>query len=110
MLDRLTVRNFRCFAHAELEPHPQLTFITGRNAQGKTSLLEAACVLMRLQSPRTASRQDWMRFGAESCLIEGLWDKTILRHTQTKSARRLAVDGAVCGRGADYLAATALVV
>lgn len=110
MLTRLTVRDFRCFASVEVLPHPRLTFVVGRNAQGKTSLLEAACVLLRLQSPRTSSRGDWLRFGADSCLIEGAWDRTILRHTQTQSARRLAVDGAPCTRAADYLAASALVV
>lgn len=51
-----------------------------------------------------------MRFGAESCLIEGAWGKPSLRYTQTKNARRLAIDGAVCSRNADYLAGTALVV
>ncbi len=110
MLDRLKVRDFRCLGHADVEPHPQMTLITGRNAQGKTSLLEAVCVLMRLQSPRTASRSDWMRFGAESCLIEGVWTNRSLRYTQTKSSRRLAVDGAACTRNADYLSNSALVV
>jgi DNA replication and repair protein RecF len=110
MLTRLTVRDFRCLASVEVEPHPRLTVVVGRNAQGKTSFLEAACVLLRLQSPRTSARGDWLRFGAESCLVEGAWDQTILRHTQTNSARRLAVDGASCGRAADYLAASALVV
>ncbi len=110
MLDRLLVRDFRCLVHADVEPHPRMTLISGRNAQGKTSLLEAVCVLMRLQSPRTSSRSDWMRFGAESCLIEGAWRKSSLRYTQTKSARRLAVDGAVCTRNADFLSSSALVV
>lgn len=110
MLSRLTLRDFRCFAAAEVEPHPQLTFLVGRNAQGKTSLLESVCVLMRLQSPRTSSRTDWMRFGSESCLVEGIWNDGQLRHAQTRLARRLAVDGAVCRRTADYLDSSALVV
>lgn len=110
MLSRLTLRDFRCFTQASLTPHSRLTFLVGRNAQGKTSLLEAACILMRLQSPRTTARADWMRFGAESCLVEGAWDDRVLRYTQTRGARRLAIDGAVCPRMADYLAATALVV
>ncbi len=110
MLTRMTVRDFRCLASVEVEPHPRLTFVVGRNAQGKTSLLEAVCVLMRLQSPRTSTRSDWLRFGAESCLIEGVWEQHLLRHAQTKSSRRLAVNGAVCSRAAEYLSASALVV
>lgn len=110
MLTRLTVRDFRCLASVEVEPHPRLTFVVGRNAQGKTSLLEAVCVLMRLQSPRTSRRADWLRFGADSCLVEGGWGKNRLRYAQTRSARRMAVNGATCPRAADYLAASALVV
>src|SRR5882757_922283 len=110
MLTGLMLRDFRCFAQVEVRPHPRLTLFTGRNAQGKTSLLEAACVLMRLQSPRTSSRGDWLRHGAASCAIEGDWNGRQLRHTQTATARRLAVDGAVCTRQADYLSAGALVV
>lgn len=110
MLTRMTVRDFRCLSSVEVEPHPRLTFVVGRNAQGKTSLLEAACVLMRLQSPRTSARSDWMRFGAGSCLVGGEWNQQQLRYTQTMTTRRLAVNGAVCTRTVDYLAATALVV
>ena len=110
MLERLQIRDFRCFEHAVVEPHPRLTFFTGRNAQGKTSLLEAVCVLMRLQSPRTQRRGEWLRFGAGSCLIEGKWNSLMLRQTQTATARRLAVDGAASRRVADYLAVTARVV
>ena len=110
MLTRLWLRDFRCFEQAEVQPHPRLTIFTGRNAQGKTSLLEAVCVLMRLQSPRTSSRGDWLRHGAASCAVEGDWSGKRLRHAQTTSARRLAVDGAVCARQGEYLAATARVV
>lgn len=110
MLTRLWLRDFRCFEQVEVQPHPRLTIFTGRNAQGKTSLLEAVCVLMRLQSPRTSSRGDWLRHGAASSAIEGDWNGRCLRHTQTASARRLAIDGAVCARQGEYLAATARVV
>ncbi len=37
--------------------------LTGRNAQGKTSVLEAVCVLVRLHSPRAARMQTLARIG-----------------------------------------------
>ncbi len=52
MLGRLTLRHFRCFEQFEAEFAPGTNFIVGPNARGKTSLLEAACILLRLQSPR----------------------------------------------------------
>ncbi len=110
MLERLLARDFRCFTEAVLEPHPETTLLVGRNAQGKTSLLEAACVLMRLQSPRTATRTDLIRFGSTACVMEGRWGGHTLRCGLSPTARRLAVDGAVCGRSADYMKNTAVIV
>lgn len=40
-IDRLILRNFRCFAECSLELHPELTVIVAENAQGKTALLDA---------------------------------------------------------------------
>lgn len=110
MLERIEARDFRCFTHAVLEPHPETTLLVGQNAQGKTSLLEAACLLMRLQSPRTTTRTDLIRFGATTCMVEGQWNGHALRCGMSSTARRLALDGAVCGRMADYLAHSAVVV
>src|SRR5436190_22588065 len=54
VLSSLKLRHFRCFAAREAEFAPGLNLIVGPNAQGKTSLLESVCVLLRLQSPRVA--------------------------------------------------------
>ena len=110
MLSDLFVRDFRCFADAKLELHPDVTLLVGRNAQGKTSLIEAACVLLRLQSPRTSNRAELLRLGATSCMVEANWHGKRLRYAQSVTTRRLAVDGAICGRSADYLAASGVVV
>ncbi|HEX7047347.1 MAG TPA: DNA replication/repair protein RecF [Gammaproteobacteria bacterium] len=40
-LEQLRLRNFRCFSETQLEFHPDLNWIVGQNASGKTSLLEA---------------------------------------------------------------------
>lgn len=110
MLSEIEVRDFRCFAQARVELHPQMTVLVGRNAQGKTSMLEAACVLLRLQSPRTSSRAELIRFECKTLMIEGGWNGERLRCGMSASARRLALDGAVCGRSADYLQRSGLVV
>lgn len=110
MLSDLLIRDFRCFAEAKVELHPDVTLLVGRNAQGKTSLIEAACVLMRLQSPRTTNRAELLRFGASTCLVEATWHGKRLRYAQSPTTRRLAMDGATCGKSADYLAASGVVV
>lgn len=106
----MQVRDFRCFSEARLDLHPETTLLVGKNGQGKTSLLEAACVLLRLQSPRTSTRSDLIRFGAQTCVVEARAGGRKLRVAQNATARRVAVDEAVCPRAGDYLAQTVRVV
>lgn len=110
MLKWITLRDFRCFHEARAELHPVTTVLAGRNAQGKTSLLEAVCVLMRLQSPRTSVRSELIRHEAKTALVEGMLGGQQLRHAFTSTQRRLAIDGAVCGRSAEYLTSSMPVV
>ncbi len=110
MLKWITVRDFRCFTEAHMELHPGTTVLMGRNAQGKTSLLEAVCILLRLQSPRTTVRTELIRHEANTAVVEGKLRGCQMRHAFTASQRRLALDGAVCARGADYLASSLPVV
>lgn len=110
MLTDLVLRDYRCFRECRVALHPSMTLLVGRNAQGKTSLMEAACVLLRLQSPRTSTRSELIRMGATSLLIEGRASGEVRRYTQTRTARRLAIDGAVCSRAVDYLASSGRVV
>ena len=110
MLHELEVRDFRCFAHAKLPLHPQTTVLLGRNAQGKTSLLEAACVLLRLQSPRTSNRSDMIRLDSKSFVVEGRRHEGTLRFGASQTVRRMAVDNAIITNSADYLKHSGLVV
>jgi DNA replication and repair protein RecF len=110
MLTDLLLRDFRCFQECRVTLHEDTTLFIGRNAQGKTSLLEAACVLLRLQSPRTGSRAELIRLGASTLLIEGTVSGRKLRCAQSATTRRLALDGNVCGKSADYLTGSGLVV
>ena len=62
-LTALRAENFRCFERLTCALGPGVTAFIGDNAQGKTSVLEAVCVLLRLQSPRTTTLADLARFG-----------------------------------------------
>lgn len=57
MLLTLRLHNFRCFPSLHWEIPAQGAILLGNNAQGKTSLLEALCFALTLQSPR-CSRMD----------------------------------------------------
>ncbi len=63
--------DFRCFKALDLEAPAAGAILVGDNAQGKTSILEAICVLVRLHSPRTHRMATLARFGSGSFGIAG---------------------------------------
>jgi DNA replication and repair protein RecF len=70
-LRRLQVTDFRCLQSASLDLDPHFTLISGPNASGKTSLLEAMYVLGRGRSFRTRRLEQLIRQGAERFVVFG---------------------------------------
>src|SRR6202142_4450838 len=70
-LRRVQMTDFRCLHQANLELDPHFTLISGPNASGKTTLLEAIYVLGRGRSFRTRSLDHLIRTGAERMIIVG---------------------------------------
>jgi DNA replication and repair protein RecF len=69
-VERLEVRDLRNIREASVELHPGLNVFHGRNAQGKTSLLEAVGVVARGRSFRTEDAPSMIRRGAEGLLAQ----------------------------------------
>jgi DNA replication and repair protein RecF len=61
---RLRLVNFRSYHDATVEFAPGLNIIVGRNASGKTNLLEGAFFALRASSPRTTKDDKAVRWGA----------------------------------------------
>ncbi|NBR48483.1 DNA replication and repair protein RecF, partial [bacterium] len=78
MITQVRLSQFRCFDSLDVHPGPQRTYIVGKNAQGKTSILEAICVLLRLQSPRTSTVTDLIKSHTNGFAIEGIFNDTRL--------------------------------
>ncbi len=75
MLRSLRLINFRCFERLECEAPEAGVILVGDNAQGKTSILEAICVLVRLHSPRTHKMATLTRIDSDKFGIAGdPWD------------------------------------
>jgi DNA replication and repair protein RecF len=70
-LHRLQVTDLRCLQSVELELDARFTLISGPNASGKTSLLEAIYVLGRGRSFRTRRLEHLIRRGAERFVVFG---------------------------------------
>lgn len=70
-LQNLSIRQFRCFTAADLELSPRLNIIEGKNASGKTSILEAIFLLSRGRSFRTGHLNTAMRENSSEFLLSG---------------------------------------
>ncbi|MEJ6578193.1 MAG: DNA replication and repair protein RecF [Akkermansiaceae bacterium] len=110
MIESLRLVNFRCFEQASLSLNPAGQVFVGGNAQGKTSLLEAVCLLLRLQSPRARSTSQLIREGAGEFGIAGeAWG----RELQVRGSRKglvLKAEGSEVTARRDYLSESGLVV
>lgn len=71
VLTSLRLLDFRCFASLDVEVPSDGAILVGDNAQGKTSILEAICVLVRLHSPRTHRMASIARIGSNGFGIAG---------------------------------------
>lgn len=70
-LNSLHLSNVRNYAQLELEPAAGLNVFVGRNAQGKSNLLEAISLLGTGKSFRTSRERDLIREGFELAAISG---------------------------------------
>jgi len=92
MLANLQLKNFRCFESLSVELTPGFNFFVGANGEGKTSILEAACVLLRLQSQRSATLAPLIRLGAKSFAARGTSDGHAMEFGYGALHRRLRFD------------------
>jgi len=103
MLTELQLRSFRCFEALRVEFEPGFNFFIGENGQGKTSILEAACVLLRLQSQRSSTLGPLIRIGHKSFAIAGRSDNHLLEVRSSALRRKLAFDQVEQRSPAEYL-------
>jgi DNA replication and repair protein RecF len=92
MLAELQLRNFRCFESLGVEIAPAFNFFIGRNGQGKTSILEAACVLLRLQSQRSSTLAPVVRFGEKAFGVSGRVENHLLEFRYSALRRKVTLD------------------
>ncbi len=68
-LKRLKFNNYRNYKDLDFEFSKNKTLFVGKNAQGKTNLLEAAYYLSSLTSNRIKKDMELIKFGEEFCSI-----------------------------------------
>ncbi|MGM9630171.1 DNA replication/repair protein RecF [Butyricicoccus sp.] len=97
-IERLTLRDFRNYASAELVLSPGVNVFCGENAQGKTNILEAVGLLSTMRLFRSGQKRDAIRFGAPQAEAEAQFfaekrDMTIRAVIPSSGRVQLAVNG-----------------
>jgi DNA replication and repair protein RecF len=103
-LRRMQVTDFRCLHHGDIEFDTQFTLISGPNASGKTSLLEAVYVLGRGRSFRTRRLEHLIRTGTDRLIVFGEVDDAGRRVTLGVEASTEGVRARLGGQRVDSLA------
>lgn len=103
MLSQIKVRHFRCFDAFEAEFGEGLNFIVGPNAQGKTSLIEAAAILLRLQSPRISRLGSAIQHERRGFVLDGHCERRHLQFYFGRERKKLALDSVPQTKSAEYL-------
>jgi DNA replication and repair protein RecF len=68
-VERLRLFRFRNYAEETVALGPGLNVVVGRNAQGKTNLLEAVATAALTRSPRAGAAAEVISWGEEACRV-----------------------------------------
>ena len=74
-LKNLSIKQFRNYHNIEVDFNPKLNVFVGRNAQGKTNLLESIYFLALTRSHRTKTDKNLIQFEEEQLQVSGLLQK-----------------------------------
>lgn len=110
-LERLCLRNFRNYLECDITFHSPVTLVVGRNAMGKTSLLEALYFLCTGESHRATSSAELIRHTSEGFSITGYLhngknSNAVVKLEAVKprnGAYRLKTDGVLQRRRSDWI-------
>ncbi len=94
-LRRLRLFAFRNYGEQAVEFGPGINVVGGRNAQGKTNLLEAVATLLLTRSPRASTSADVVAWGHDEALLEARVLRPAADRTLAVRFRRDAASGRV---------------
>lgn len=102
-LKEIRLNNFRCFKELSFKPQKGLTILTGRNAQGKTSVLEAVYFCSTGRSHRTSKDKELIKWGENalniiSCVEKSSGDLKVEVHFISGERKKIELNNLVIAR------------
>lgn len=94
-LENLRIYRFRNYREQTVEFGEGINLVGGRNAQGKTNLLEAVATLLLTRSPRASTAADVVAWGSDEALVEARVLRPAADRTMAVRFRRDPVSGRV---------------
>ncbi len=111
MISSLRLMNFRCFDTLVLNFPKSGAVIVGANAHGKTSILEAVCVMVRLQSPRSSRLGKVVKVEQAGFGVAGnAWGAELQVSFGSRKGVEMKVDDEMIPRQSEYLGLGGLIV
>lgn len=113
---KIQLSNFRNHAESALDFSDGINFITGANAQGKTSILEALSYVCLTKSFLKQSDMTVAKFGSETFAVEATFesDRNLVNHVrvvhETNSGKRYFLDKNEIKKSADVIGLFPIVV
>ena len=107
ILQKLNLLNFRNYEKASISFGPNLNIIIGKNAQGKTNILEAIEILALTKSHRSGVDPNLIRIGKEKAILRGrVKENRILNDLEIEiitGNKKIQVNQNNISRVADYI-------
>ncbi len=94
----LELHRFRNYQKVSIEFDKKRNILSGKNAQGKTNILEAIYLLCISRSFRTKYEKETIKFEEDSCSIQGEFkldnglDRTVIFHYSREAGKQLSIN------------------
>ncbi|HDQ00702.1 MAG TPA: DNA replication/repair protein RecF [bacterium] len=112
----IELSDFRNYDKQEIIFSPNKNFIIGKNAQGKTNLLESIYLLCLSKSFRTSKEKEAIAFSKEQFIIKGVFELDIGIHQKVvlicskSNGKQISVNRKSVSRMADFIGSLPVVI
>lgn len=107
-IKKLGIKNFRNYSEVEVEFNSKKILFIGKNAQGKTNLLEAIYYLSTLDSLRAKTDSELIKWGEEFCNIKAEIQKFDIDvdlevNINPPTRKKLKINGLTKGKSSEFI-------